>query len=81
MISREYGRLARQRYAAIMRPVEIDAGQSSQPFLARTSPVEIRRNSAASADFENVCWAREYPNQVLVFAVHHPRSCEISCKP
>ena len=38
VISREYGWLARQRYAAVTRPVEIDAGQSSQPFRGAYVP-------------------------------------------
>ena len=32
VISREYGWLARQRYAAVTRPVGMDAGQRTQPF-------------------------------------------------
>ena len=42
VISREYGWLARQRYAAITRPVEIDAGQSLQPFRGAAVPQRLR---------------------------------------
>ena len=38
MILREYGWLARQHYAAVTRLVEMDSGQSSQPFRGAYVP-------------------------------------------
>ena len=42
MISREYGWLARQRYAAVTRPVGMDAGQRTQPFRGAAVPRRVR---------------------------------------
>ena len=42
VISREYGWLARQRYAAVTRPVGMDAGQRTQPFRGAAVPWRIR---------------------------------------
>ena len=41
VISREYGWLARQRYAAVTRPVGMDAGQRTQPFRGAAVPRRI----------------------------------------